>query len=257
MVLPGWKNKNSEKALKWVERQPENAPALMKAAELSTDAKVREAAVARITDEALLLRLVKAYCYEAVSALSDTETLYALAASPTFWGGQDRDISYRYDLLMKDPDLSRVMEEWAVSLDLPKANERLKDIRRREKQYGFALLAFRELREKGSDVQIEGLLCSRYDRVRARAMDEALRRHPERAGAYADDDKLHLEERVAAIKTITDPEQRTRYCDRFHTHKWESVSFERSECGDHLDTDEVLRCVFCGKEETRSSRRRL
>ena len=285
MFTPGWKNKNIEKALKWVERQPENSRALSKAAERSANHEVRQAAVARITDQATLLRLVKAYCHEAVSSLSDTEALYALAASPVFWGGPEQDVSYS-DLLMKDPPFSKVMKAWTVSLDVPKGNERLKAIRLREKQYGFAELAFQELRKKGSDEQIENLFCSRYVFIRARAMSEALHRHPdraesyayddtldpdqrvmaikealriypERAGSYADDEKLCRDERIEAMKKVTDHEQRKRYCERFNTHEWEVVSSEAGENGDHWDEYTVLRCIYCGKEETRSSRRRL
>ncbi len=131
-------------------RQPENARALAKAAEFSRNHAVRAAAVAKITDEAVLLRLVKAYCYEAISAMKDTDTLFALAESPVFWSGPDRDVIWR-DLCLNDPDFSRVQDEWTVSLDVPKANERLKTARMQEKQYGFAWLAFGELRSKGSD----------------------------------------------------------------------------------------------------------
>ena len=285
MFTAGWKNKDSEKAIKWVNRQPENARALAKAAEFSSDPAVRAAAVARITDEAMLLRLVKAYCYEAVSAMQDTETLFALAKSPAFWGAEDKDVSWR-DLCWTDPAFSRVRDAWTVSLDVPKADERLKMIRMREKQYGFAKLAFSELRSKGSDAQIEGLLSSRYDNVRPWVIWEILRRHPERAESYAYDETLELNDRVEAIKKaldehperaesyadddtlsptvrieavkrVTDPERRRRYCSQYNAHEWQVVSCEQSECGDHLDTYTHLRCIYCGKEETRSSRRRL
>ncbi len=92
---------------------------------------------------------------------------------------------------------------------------------------------------------------------RIEAMKEALKRHPDRTESYADDETLSPTVRIEAVKRVTDPERRGRYCKQFDTHEWEVISSEAGENGDHWDTFTVLRCVYCGKEETKSTRRRM
>ena len=254
----GWKSRNTQKALEWIGKQKENAPSLSEAARNSRDHDIRKAAVSRITKQPQLVSLARSYCTEAVDVLSDTEALFDIARGPAFFGGEDRNISYYYDICVKDPAFSKVMEPWTVSLEVPKYDEKLREIRLREKRYGFALLAMRKLCHAGSDEQIARLVReSRYDTVRNSAAEEDLKRHPEKAVMYAEDSDLGLEVIELAIEMIDDPDLRKDYCTRLGTHHWECVSTEQQEVGDHLYIDSLWRCRYCGKEEHRDRDRRL
>ena len=254
---PGWKNKDKQKALRWIEKQPANSPALMAAAECSGDADLREAAVKRITSPLQLEQLARAYCVEAVLAIRDPGTLYAIAEKPAFFDGEDRTVESRV-LLAVDPKFGRISDPWNISLDVPADNARLLDIRRWEKRFGLADLAFQQLVRMKEDALLEKLMyTSRYDTIRRYAVLRAMDSGQEQAARLAADRKLAKELRKTVIEKITDPEIRRQYCGEFDTHSWELVSEKRTPNGDHLDISSEYRCRFCGRERREDERIRL
>ncbi len=278
---PGWKSTNTEKALRWIEKQEPNSNELQNAVCQSMNSAVQAAALARITDQRILaemiekdllkkddlknaafdritepsaLKILAKHCHDiAIKKVTDQRLLYEIASADRFFT-DDKLLSYWARMNCRSIGPYEYCAEIAANsltdcdLLLQAAK---RPLYRRVSQIVIPRLRDAGVADMGAlAADPEVPLSTRLAAVRCVNDTTQLR-------SIADDQQNPEKLRHEAIRTIKDPSIRIPYCETMGTHEWEHVETLHNEVGDTDYLTHIYRCEFCGKEEREQEAYRL
>ena len=278
---PGWKNRNKDKALRWISRHKgsemvdaiitSNDRELREAAmsrlilEINTmafdselilmyldlirkkcDSSVFETLVQRIINPAFLKTLAEHGCTEAICAIRDQDILYQILTDTSFF--KDTGFLSEWDR----EQCRRRMIPSAELIFAEAAFEQFDDLSRMPdvlKNTTYEQIAGKAARAIHNPNHLMAII--EDPEVSALARRKAI------SALTEEKDLINAVERLdepflkrEAIERITTPEIRKHYCETEGTHKWELVDTVHHESGDHDYMDRIYQCVYCGKKKT-------
>ena len=205
----GWKSQDKEKALKWVLKQTGTEIGLLRAAKFAADAEVRRMAVEKMTDQRLLVEVVKAYKYSddetgllAGQRITDQNQLKSLAQDHNKWAVK----SLRDQNILLSIATDPTFDTGHFNID---ALEEPADTRRK-----LAQIAVERIIELGKVDLLEQIAKeSRYDEAALRAAQALMDSFPERVLTIPTDTSFNPSVRVAATEYISDEETLSEIAD--------------------------------------------
>ncbi|NLI52887.1 MAG: hypothetical protein GX417_01025 [Clostridiales bacterium] len=263
IIQSGWRSKDKNKALRWIAKTAGVSISLRDAVLYASDREIQIAALERITDSELLRDI-------ALSGLiSDTELKTAAVRQITDQRILTDLARTRNKTAIETLTDQSVLYDIAVNHFFFEINPYIKQEESVKIGEMLAALAFQRLREpalkqKAADNTTYSSVAAAYvdsvtdlseliklaqdNRVNTRCRAFAIGKISDQsvllALALGDGDSCV---RRAAMRRVTDPEQRILFCEECG-HEWEHIRSENKENGEFRYTDYFYRCKWCGKE---------
>ena len=281
LFSPKWEKWEQKKSLEWLNKHSSDIGEVIKAALISPDPSVREAAVNLISDQKILEELALDYCEQAVEELENTDLLYRMVIDnySIFRKAEDRLYQDAYNRLLSSSQIEEIKQKVRYGSDM------------RSKMAQLALKRLwvigdidmvRKIADSGDpehEVYIEPLLeqsvtmwieKSGYS-PRDIIMDRGINRRIKKKALEMIDDQEFLAEygerelqadpdnKIAwiALTKVTDINKRRDYCNRFDMHFYEIIDTKQEYEQDYeiCDVTNLYRCRYCGYEKKESYRR--